>query len=129
MDVAQLSSQYASRPDDELAEIVSSSYDLSESIVSSHPEMSQDAGFELFDRGWAQRYWKAVVSDITGLHGGDQIQSWAVGATIAGVADAIIATFGLPAVAVSGAVALAVILLRAARAAAHEDSAELDAGV
>jgi len=128
MQVEELSSQYASHSDEELAEIVNSSYDLADAIVTGHPEMSQDAGFELFDRGWAKRYWKTVLSDVSGLEGTDKLQAWAVNASIAGVANAIIVTFGLPAVAFSGAVALAVILLRAARSSGDAPP-EPDAGV
>ena len=126
--VEELSSQYASRSDDDLAEIVNSSFDLADAIVSGHPEMSQDAGFELFDSGWAKRYWKTLAGDVSGLEGTDKLQSWAVNASIAGVANAIIVSFGLPAVAFSGAVALAIILVRAARSGG-EGAAESDASV
>ena len=129
MPLEELSARYASSPDEDLAQVASSSYDLAEAIISEHPEMSQDAGFELFDRAWAKRYWKAVLGDVTGLQGAEKLQGWAVDATIAGAANAIIVTFGLPAVAFSGAVALAVILLRAARASSREQPHEEDAGV
>jgi hypothetical protein len=120
MDLAEVADQYSERPDDELIHVVVSNYDLTEAILSAHPEMAEDAGFELFDPEWARRYWKTLASDISGLQAGDKIQAWAVGATISGVAGSIITTFGLPAIAVSSAVALAIILVRAARSSSEE---------
>ena len=82
--------------------------------------MAQDAGFELFDLRWAQRYWRALASEISGIQGGEKLQAWAVNGTVGGVATALIEHFGLPGTAGAAAVALAVILLRAARAAEEE---------
>lgn len=112
---AQLAVEFEHKPTEELTEVVVSSYELSEAILSAHPNMAQDAGFELFDGAWARRYWRTLVGDVTGLQAGSKIESWAINATISGTATAIVTTFGLPAVGFSAAVALAVILIRAAR--------------
>ena len=120
MNVEDLAVKYTTASEEELTRIVSEDYALGEAVVVSHPEMSQDAGFELFDRAWAQRYWKTIAKDISGAPAAE-VESWALNATIVTAANAIVVSFGLPAVALSGAVALAVLILRAARAAEHED--------
>lgn len=122
--VDELVVAYESEPDDRLAAVVAADYDLSEAIVSAHPEMAQDAGFELFDREWAKRYWKTVVGDISGAGTASEIRSWAMGATVSGVADALISTFGLPPTVLPAAVALAFILVRAARSAPPDEPGE-----
>lgn len=107
--------EYDKKPTEELTEEVVANYDLTEAILSAHPRMAADAGFELFDGVWAKRYWRTLVADISGLKAASKIESWAISATISGAATAIVTTFGLPAVAFSAAVALAIILIRAAR--------------
>lgn len=118
MDVDNVVAEYSTKSSAELADLVVKNYELSTAVVDAHPEMGQDAGFELFDTTWATRYWRKVASEVSGLKAADKLQSWAVSATIAGVANAIIAHYALPAVAVSAAVALAIILVRAAKASA-----------
>jgi hypothetical protein len=113
--IESLVSQYADQPDDELVRTVVANYDLTEAIITSHPNMAQDAGFDLFDAQWARRYWRTLAADISDLRLPDKVQSWAVSSTISGIAAAIIGTYGLPAVAASAAVALAILLVRAAR--------------
>jgi hypothetical protein len=116
MDIDAAVAEYATKSSAELADIVVQNYELSTALAQSHPEMSQDAGFEWFDAGWAARYWRKIAAEISGLKAADKVQSWAIGASISGVAQAIIAFYGLPAVAVSASVALAIILVRAAKA-------------
>lgn len=118
MDINAAVAEYAAKSDDDLANIVVKNYELSSALAESHPEMAQDAGFEWFDAKWAARYWRKVLAEISGLKVPDKVQSWAVGASISGVAQAIIAYYALPAVAVAAAVALAIILIRAAKASA-----------
>ena len=118
MDIDTAVANYTTKSSAELADIVVKNYELSTAIAEAHPEMAQDAGFEWFDPSWATRYWRKVASDVSGLKAADKVQSWAVSATISGVANAIIAHYALPAVAVSAAVALAIILVRAAKASA-----------
>jgi hypothetical protein len=109
--------KYEGLANEELTQVVVTDYDLTQAILSSHPEMAQDAGFELFDTDWAKRYWRNVLSEISGIKASDKLLSWATGASIAGVANLLIAYYQLPAVAFSAAVALTVILVRAAKAA------------
>jgi hypothetical protein len=116
MDIDTAVAEYTRKSSTELADIVVKSYELSTAIAEAHPEMAQDAGFEWFDTSWATRYWRKVASEVSGLKAPDKVQSWAVNATISGVGTAIIAHYALPAVAVSAAVALAIILVRAAKA-------------
>lgn len=118
MDINSAVAEFAAKSDDELADIVVKNYELSTALAESHPEMAQGAGFEWFDSSWAARYWRNVLAEISGLKVPDKVQSWAVGASISGVAKAIIEYYSLPAVAVSAAVALAIILVRAAKASA-----------
>lgn len=112
----QLVVAYANKSDEELRNVIVNSDLLSTAIVSSHPEMAQDAGFELFDKGWAKRYWRSVMAQISGVGAMDRVYSWAVGVSIAEVAKLILQHYALPAVAMSAAVALAVVLVRAAKA-------------
>jgi hypothetical protein len=116
MDIDTAVAEYTTKSSTELADIVVKSYELNTAIAEAHPEMAQDAGFEWFDTSWATRYWRKVASEVSGLKAADKVQSWAANATISGVATAIIAHYALPAVAVSAAVALAIILVRAAKA-------------
>jgi hypothetical protein len=117
-EAAELAKQYEGLSDDELAEAAASSYELTEAIMSAYPQMAQDAGFELFDRRWAQRYWRSLAHELGAGGGSEQLKSWAVDATIAGVANLIVVSLGVPAIALSSAVALAVILLRASKSSA-----------
>jgi hypothetical protein len=114
MDAAQLASTYQARSDEELTQVVVANYDLTHAILAAHAEIAQDAGFELFDAAWAKRYWRSIVTDITGIKVVDEIYSWAIGASIAEAANLVVATYALPPVALPAAVALAVILVRAA---------------
>jgi hypothetical protein len=122
VELAKLADEYISKSDDELIDVVRQNYDLTNAIVARDPSMAQDAGFELFDREWAKRYARGILAEISGSKGlGDQVYSWAMGASIANIATLIVQQFGVPASALAAAVALAVILVRAARAA-HGDS-------
>lgn len=123
-EAAELARQYEGLSDDELAEAAASSYELTEAIMSAYPQMAQDAGFELFDRRWAQRYWRSLAHEFGAGEGSEQVKSWAVDATIAGVANLIVTSLGVPAIALSSAVALAVILLRAAKSSAAPSDVE-----
>src|SRR5690349_8126410 len=116
MDINTAVAEYTAKSSTELADIVVKNYELSTAIAEAHPEMAQDAGFEWFDTSWATRYWRKVASEVSGLKAADKVQSWAVNGTISGVATAIISHYALPAIAVSAAVALAIILVRAAKA-------------
>lgn len=116
----ELAMRYAKLSDEELAELAAASYELTEALMSAHPNMAQDAGFELFDRAWARRYWRAVLREARSNGDGGQLRMWAVGTTVAGLAELLVSTFGVPATAVSSAVALAIILTRAAKAVPEE---------
>ncbi|HJZ93967.1 MAG TPA: hypothetical protein VKE40_24040 [Gemmataceae bacterium] len=114
---------YAAKSDDELREIIVANYELSQAVVNANPKMAQDAGFELFDRAWAKRYWASVVSQVSGITTPDRLYNWAVGATIGAVAKAITTYYLLPAAAVPAAVALAIVLVRAAKASRKDPAA------
>ncbi len=115
MNVSEIVSKYENQSDAELTQTVVVNYDLTQAILASHPQMAQDAGFELFDPNWAKRYWRNIAGEITGINAYEKIYSWAVGASITNVATLLIDHYKLPAVALSAAVALAIILVRAAR--------------
>jgi hypothetical protein len=114
MNIAEMASSYERLSDDELTQIVVTNYDLSQKLVTSHPQMAQDAGFELFDPSWAKRYWRTIVGEITGIKTPNDISSWALSASIVKVTDLLIAHYQIPSAAHSTAVSLAIILLRAA---------------
>lgn len=120
MDTDDLIAAYAGKSDDELRDVVVKSDLLTRAIVASHPQMAQDAGFELFDQGWAKRYWRSVMAQISGIGAMDRVYSWAVGVSIAEVAKLILQHYTLPAVTMSAAVALAVMLVRAAKASRED---------
>lgn len=122
MNTAEIASAYEHQSDDELTRIVVADYDLAQAILSAQPQMAQDAGFELFDADWAKRYWRNIVTELTGKSTSDKLYSWAMGASITSVANLLVQHYKLPAVALSAAVALAVILLRAAKASKAEGS-------
>lgn len=124
METENLLDVYSEMSDDELAQVVSENYNLSQAIISSHPEMAQDAGFELFDTNWAERYWRNIVAEISGLKLTDALAKWAIGGSIAGIANMIISHYALPAVALTGAVALAIILVRAAKRSSDTPEAQ-----
>ena len=54
MNAADIVSQYEGQSDDQLARIVAGDYDLTQAILSAHPQIAQDAGFELFDANWTE---------------------------------------------------------------------------
>lgn len=122
MDVDDLALSYADKSEEELRGIITGESQVADAIVTSHPEMAQDAGFELFDGAWARRYWRSVVAEVAGIKALDKVSSWAVGASIGQLAALIVAHFALPPVALPAAVALAVVLLRAAKAASAEST-------
>jgi hypothetical protein len=115
METNELITTLSDKSDDELRSLAAQNYELANALLMSHPEMAQDAGFELFGRDWANRYWRNVISQVSGIHAMDRVYSWAVGASISEVAKLIIQHYSLPAVAATSAVALAILLLRAAR--------------
>jgi hypothetical protein len=115
MDPDDLLPAYASKPDEELRSVIVAHSGLAQAIVAAHPEMAQDAGFELFDAAWARRYWRSVVAEVAGIDALNRVASWVVGASIGQLASLIAARFALPPPARPAAVALAVVLLRAAR--------------
>jgi hypothetical protein len=112
------------KSDQELTRLVAQQRDLSQAIVMSHPEMAQDAGFELFDTAWAKRYWKSIVGQISGIGAVDKLYSWAVGASVTEFAKLVIKHYSLPTAATAAAVALTVILIRAAKASREESTVQ-----
>ena len=68
-----------------------------------------------------KRYWRNIVAEISGNSASDKLYSWAMGVSIASAANLVVQHYHLPAAALSSAVALAVILLRAARASKAEE--------
>jgi hypothetical protein len=115
MELRSLASSLSAQPDEELAQIVVSDHDLSQRIVAMHPEMAQDAGFELFDGQWAKRYWRNIAGEITSIKSLEQLYAWAVGAEVDAAAKLVVDHYALPPGALPAAVALAIILIRAAR--------------
>jgi hypothetical protein len=113
-DISELIEAYEEASDETLTQVVSANYDLTQSIIRAHPQMAQDAGFELFDPSWAKRYWHNIVSDVTGKTTLDEIGSWAVNASIGSLAELVASHYNLPNVAFPAAVGLSVMLIRAA---------------
>jgi hypothetical protein len=114
MQLDDLVERYSSQSDDQLTRIVVASYELSDAVLTAHPNMAQDAGFDLFDVSWARRYWKNVVAEISGINVSDELYAWAIGESISHVAELVMTQYHLPAGALPAAVAFAIILTRAA---------------
>ena len=120
MDLNDLVVSYGGKSDQELRQLAGGNYELTQAVLSSHSEMAQDAGFELFGQDWAKRYWKNVMAQVSGVRAINEVYKWAIGASIGEVAKLIIEHYSLPAAAASAAVALAIILVRAARASSEK---------
>ncbi len=121
MDTNEIISKHEKCSDDELTQVVVGDYDLTQAILVSHPQMSQDAGFELFDVSWARRYWRNIIAEIKGINLADVAYSWVINASIENVAQLLIDYYNLPTAAFSAAVALAIIIIRAASASQQEE--------
>ena len=119
--IEKIAAEFSRLSDEQLAELAAGNYELTDAVMSAFPEMAQDAGFELFDRAWARRYWRAVVRQVAPDDLLDSAKQWGVEATVVGMANLLVTELGLPTVAVPAAVALSVIVIRAARQAAQDD--------
>lgn len=106
--------EYETLSDRELEELVQSSFEVGEAIFLANPMYAEDAGFAPFSRDWVKRYWKSLLSQVSGKPL-DMVLEWALAATAAQVSAALVAAFGISVVSYPAAIALAVLLIRAAR--------------
>jgi len=101
-------------PDNDLRTLVQQSSELSDAIFVSNPRYAEDSGFEPFSADWIRRYCKSLLSEISGKPL-DKALEWALAATAMDVSAALVSHFGIVAAAHPAVIALAILLLRAAR--------------
>jgi hypothetical protein len=78
------------------------------------PELSQELGLDLFQPEWIKRYGKRILAEVSGLPV-DEAFKWALSLSAVQLADHLSKHFNLSLAAWSSAIALAILLLRAAR--------------
>ena len=106
---------------DDLRALIQNSVEVSEAVFLSDPVLAEDAGFEPFSSDWISRYWRSLGSQISGKPI-DQTLDWALKATAVQVSTALVVHFGISVVAYPAAIALAILLLRAAKDANKQPS-------
>jgi hypothetical protein len=110
-----LVSEFEAKDDAALREVVQRSDELSEALLMKMPELSQELGLDLFQPEWIRRYGKRILAEVSGQPV-DLAFKWALGLTALQVAEYLSKHLNLSVAAWSSAIALAILLLRAARA-------------
>jgi hypothetical protein len=98
---------------DWLRSILFESSIILENVILSNPDYSEDTGYEPFGEGWLKRYFKSILSDVSNKATDDAL-SWALGASLYEVAVKLIDHYSLGATEYPAAIALAILLVRAA---------------
>lgn len=101
--------------DEQLCEVLRSDTKFTESILLSIPDLASDAAFDLYGPEWLNRYWKRFIIEVKASTNDDAALKWAVNATAAGLSVMLTKHFNLPDVAIPASVALALLLIRAAK--------------
>lgn len=98
----------------QLTVIVQADIQLTQAIVLANPIYSQETSYEPFDSDWFKKYFKKLLSEITGKSL-DLALEWALVATAIEVSEKIISTYGLDASSQPAALAMALLLIKAAK--------------
>ena len=101
--------------DDALLAILSGDSAFIESVILEIPAISAEPGFSLMSAEWIQRYWKTIVGTLKPALTDDKILKWSMETSAAGLSVMISQHFGLPEPSTPAAIALAVLILRAAK--------------
>ncbi|WP_047495402.1 hypothetical protein [Terriglobus sp. TAA 43] len=107
--------------DSDLQILVQQNMRLSRAIFADMPALAIDAGYEPFSKDWMNSYWRSLLIQISGKPV-DKIFEWALKTGAASIAALLLQRFGLDLAEYSAAIALAILLLRAASAANKEQT-------
>lgn len=113
--------------DAELRTMIQQDAALSRAIFANMPALAEDAGYEPFSQSWIKRYWRNLLAEISGKPI-DILYEWALTASATSVATLLVQHFSLDVATYSAAIALAILLLRAAAASKNGKKPSADAG-
>ena len=108
--------------DDELRSLIQEDVHVSEAIFLSNPKYAEDAGYEPFSADWIKRYSKSLLAEV-GDKPFDMVLEWALTASAAQIATALVVHFGIALTSYPAAIALALLLIRAATKARDGEDA------
>lgn len=100
---------------DELTALVQADLSFSELLLTSDSRLAEDASHEPFGPGWIKRFGTSLLSSISGKPL-DKALEWAMTVSALGVAQTIVDKYGISVISYPAAIALAILLLRAAAA-------------
>jgi hypothetical protein len=98
--------------DEKLRSILFESSIVLESVILSNPDYSEDTGYEPFGNEWIKRYFKSILSEVSGKTTDDAL-SWALAASLYDIANKVIGHYSISVTDYPGAIALAILLVRA----------------
>lgn len=104
-----------SQSGDALTKLVQADRQFTEIVLASDSRFAEDAAHEPFGPGWIKRFGTSLLSNISGKPL-DKALEWAVTVSALGVAQAIVESYGISVISYPAAIALAILLLRAASA-------------
>ena len=100
---------------DALTALVQADLPFTELLLTSDSRFAEDAAHEPFGPGWIKRFGTSLLSNISGKPL-DKALEWALGVSALEVAQAIVDHYGVSVLSYPAAIALAILLLRAAGA-------------
>ena len=107
--------EFESFEDYELQTVLRDNSAFANAVFRAIPDLSAESSFDLFGKEWVARYWKRLVMEVqTGLTS-DGALKWAVSATVAELSTLISTYFGVSDAAFPACVALAILIIRAAK--------------
>ena len=101
------------RDSDALTALVQADLPFSELLLASDSRFAEDAAHEPFGPGWIKRFGTSLLSTISGKPL-DKALEWALTVSALGIAQAIVDKYGISVLSYPAAIALAILLLRAA---------------
>ena len=97
-----------------LRDLVRQNVEVQEAVFFAHPEFAEDAQFSPFSGDWFRRYARSLAKEVSGKPL-DQALKWALAGTAVQVSATLVERYGITAASYPAAVALAILLIRAAQ--------------
>jgi len=98
---------------DALTALVQADLPFTELLLASDSRFAEDAAHEPFGPGWIKRFGSSLLSTISGKPL-DKALEWALSVSALEIAQAIVDNYGISVISYPAAIALAILLLRAA---------------
>lgn len=107
--------EYRQKLDDDLSVVAQKDYNLTQAVLEKDPYLAQEVKYRLFDKDWMKMYWKNIVADVKGIDISEVVTVVLVEETIKEFTIELMKFYQLPELTTSGALALTILIFRAAQ--------------